>query len=51
MLTTTANAMALVRFGGFHGGRGGGGFILVLIGLAFAGALIWAISRPNRTSM
>jgi hypothetical protein len=51
MFTTTANALALVRFGGFHGGRGGGGdFVLLLVGVLFAGALIWAISRPNRTS-
>jgi hypothetical protein len=50
MLASTANALALVRFGGFHGGRGGGDFVLLLIGVAFAGALIWAISRPGRTS-
>ncbi|HEY5083056.1 MAG TPA: hypothetical protein VII48_00920 [Rhizomicrobium sp.] len=51
MLASTANALALVRFGGPHfGGRGAGDFILLLIGLVFAGALIWAISRPGRTS-
>lgn len=51
MSTIMANALALARFGGFHlGHRGGGSSILVLVGLAFAGALIWAISRPSRTS-
>ena len=50
MMATTANALALVRLGGFHGGRGGGDFVLLLVGLLFAGALIWTISRPNRTS-
>jgi hypothetical protein len=49
MLTATENALAMVRFH-LGGGRGGGGFVLVLVGLVFAGALIWAISRPNRTS-
>jgi hypothetical protein len=38
-----------MRFGAFHFGGRGGGAGLVLIGLLFAGVLIWAISRPNRT--
>lgn len=44
------NALALVRFGGFRfghfGGRGDGG-VLFLIGLVFAGVLIWALTRSR----
>jgi len=49
MLTATTNALALARFGFFHFGGRGGGSGLVLIGLVFAGVLIWAISRPGRS--
>ena len=34
--------MALIRFGG----RGPGGFIWMLFGLAIVGALVWALTRP-----
>ncbi len=47
MLTTGWNALALMRFGGFHGG-GRGGFGL-LIGLAAIGAAIWTASRSQRS--
>jgi hypothetical protein len=53
MLTQAAYTLALARFGGFHfahGGGPGGGTALVLVGLVFAGVLIWAISRPSRNS-
>jgi hypothetical protein len=44
MLTATAVALALVRFGV---GRGGG-FAWILLGLAIAGMLVWALTRPDR---
>jgi hypothetical protein len=44
MLTTSANALALMRFDGGHGG----GFILTLLGLVVIGALVWALTRPDR---
>ena len=51
-MATLGNALALVRFGGFRfghfGGRGGESGLLFLVGLVFAGALIWAITRPGR---
>jgi hypothetical protein len=54
-MVALANSLALLRFGHFHflrlGGHGGGasGFLL-LAGLAFAGVLIWAITRPARNA-
>lgn len=48
------NALALMRFGWFHfghfGGRGGNSGVLLLVGVAFAGVLIWALARPSRNS-
>lgn len=50
-MAAIANALALMRFGGFHfghfGGRGNSG-LLLLIGVAFAAVLIWALARPSR---
>jgi hypothetical protein len=37
------NALAMVRFHGFHGG--GGGFAWLLIGLLAIGVAVWAVSR------
>ena len=37
--------LTLARFGGGHGG---GGFVLLLAGVAFAGLLVWAIQRSGR---
>jgi hypothetical protein len=47
-MTTFANAlallgMALIRFGG----RGGGGFVVMLFGLLIVGVLVWALTRPG----
>jgi hypothetical protein len=51
MLAPTANALAPVHAGGPHmAGQGALDSILFLIGVVFAAALIWAISRPGRTS-
>lgn len=53
-MAALANVLALLRFGGFrffrfgHFGRGGGSGFLLLIGLALAAILIWAITRPAR---
>jgi hypothetical protein len=42
MLTTSTNALALIRFGGGHSG----GFVWTLLGLIVVGALVWALTRP-----
>jgi hypothetical protein len=48
------NALAMARFGWFRfghfGGRGGASGVLLLVGLAFAGVLIWAVSRPRQST-
>jgi hypothetical protein len=53
-VATFENALALVRFGGFRfghfGGRGGGSGLLFVIGLVFAGGLIWALTRPRQSA-
>jgi hypothetical protein len=41
MLTTGPNVLALLRFGGGHGGGGA----LLFLGLVFAGVAIWALTR------
>jgi hypothetical protein len=48
-MITCANAlalfgMALIRFGG----RGGGGFLFLLFGLAIIAVVVWALTRPIR---
>jgi hypothetical protein len=47
-MTTLANLFALmgielIRFGG----RGGGGFVFLLFGLAAIGIVVWALTRPG----
>jgi hypothetical protein len=50
MGTAGLNALALVRFGGFRFGHGGGGgFGWLLIGLIVIGVAIWAITRTERS--
>jgi len=45
------NALAFVLLRGFHfGGRGGAEFVLLLIGLGFAGVLVWAIERRGKST-
>jgi len=50
-MAALANSLALARFGWFRfghfGGRGGGSGILLVIGILFAGVLIWALTRPR----
>lgn len=47
-MTTLANLFALMgielmRFGG----RGSGGFVFLLFGLAVIGVVVWALTRPG----
>ncbi len=51
MTNLYANSLVMMRFGHF-GGRGGGGaeFVLLLVGLCFAGLLFWAIARSGRST-
>jgi hypothetical protein len=49
-MTTFANAlallgMALIRFGG----RGGGGFVFMLFGLAVVAVVVWALTRTGES--
>jgi len=46
-MTTIANVlslagMVLIRFGG----RGGGGLVVTLFGMAVVGTVVWALTRP-----
>ncbi|HEX4320515.1 MAG TPA: hypothetical protein VHZ52_06410 [Acidobacteriaceae bacterium] len=53
MMTTSSSPMAMIlldRFHFGHPGRGGAGYVLLLIGIAFAGLLVWAIQRSGRTT-
>ena len=47
MLTTALNDLAFLRFGGFHAGRGGGGFIWLVLGLAAIFCVVWAVVRSG----
>lgn len=48
MLTAGMNALAMVRFGGFRFGHGGGdGIGLLLMGVVVFGVLIWALSHSH----
>ena len=49
-MTTDSLALALFRFFHFGGGRGGAEFVLILLGLVFAGVLIWAIQRSGKST-
>ena len=46
------NALALLRFGGFHafhgGGRDGAGFTWAILAIAVAGLIVWALARSGR---
>jgi hypothetical protein len=49
MLNAGLNALALMRFGGFRMGHGGGdGFGWLPIGLMVIGVAIWAVSRAGK---
>lgn len=40
--TLSLLGLALIRFGG----RGGGGFFVMLFGLFIVGIVVWALTRP-----
>jgi len=43
--------MAMLLLHGFHlGGRGGTQTVLLIVGLGFAGLLVWAIQRSGRST-
>ncbi|HEY9126820.1 MAG TPA: hypothetical protein VIM62_06820 [Acidobacteriaceae bacterium] len=45
----SASQVAMLRFHGLRaGGRGGFEIVLLLVGIAFAGLLVWAIERSGR---
>jgi hypothetical protein len=41
------NDLAMMRFLVVHGGRGGDGFALLLMGAVAVGVLVWALSRSG----
>jgi len=47
-MINTSNSLAVFLLRGFHGGRGGTDFVLLLVGLGFAGLLVWAIQRSGK---
>lgn len=53
-MASLANALAFARFGwhrfGHFGGRDGESGFLFVIGLLFAGVLVWAITRPRHSA-
>jgi hypothetical protein len=49
MLTAGMNDLAMMRFGGFRFGHGGGdGFLLLMMGVVALGVLIWALSHSDQ---
>jgi hypothetical protein len=50
MLNAISNSLAASVVHGFRfgGGRGGAEVVLLLVGLGFAGLLVWAIQRSGR---
>jgi hypothetical protein len=52
MMNSSSSSLATLFLRGPHfgGGRGGSEFVLLLIGLGFAGLLVWAIQRSGRST-
>ena len=50
MMPATFSSLAMLTLARFGGGRGGADFVLLLIGLGFAGLLIWAIERSGKST-
>ncbi len=48
-MTISSSSLALMNLARF-GGRGGADFDLLLIGLVFAGVIVWAIERSGKTT-
>lgn len=51
-MNNTSKVLGVSLLHGFHfgGGRGGSEFVLLLVGLGFAGLLVWAIQRSGKTT-
>jgi hypothetical protein len=49
-MSTLTHSMAFLLLRGFRFGGGGGAGILLLVGLVFAGALVWALVGSNKTT-
>ena len=47
-MTTLANVLALMGMAAIRfGGRGGGGIVFMLFGVAVLGVVVWALTRPG----
>lgn len=47
-MTTLANVLALFGMAAIRfGGRGGGGIVFLVFGLAIVGVVAWALARPG----
>jgi hypothetical protein len=47
-MTTLANVLALLGMAAIRfGGRGGGGLVFLVFGLAVVGLVAWALARPG----
>jgi hypothetical protein len=47
-MTTLANVLALFGMAAIRfGGRGGGGIVFLVFGLAVVGLVAWALTRPG----
>jgi hypothetical protein len=50
MVTTVANGLGLLGFAAIRFGARAGGIVLTLIGLAIVGALVWALTKPDKNA-
>jgi hypothetical protein len=52
MLNYSSTSLGLFLLDRFHfgGGRGGTGLVLLLVGVGFAGLLVWAIQRSGKST-
>jgi hypothetical protein len=48
VMATPPSSLAVLLLRGDHFGRGGADSVLLLIGLVFAGVLVWAIQRSGK---
>ncbi len=49
-MTASSTSLAMLTLARFGGGRGGAEIVLLLIGLGFAGLLLWAIERSGKST-
>jgi hypothetical protein len=50
MMAVSSSSLALLTLARFGGGRGGANLVLLLIGVGFAGLLVWAIQRSGKST-